>query len=62
MLKGRSTEEMRGGSMLEEFGRKMECWTSTRLRTAKREAFKGISAQLEWRRVRRSEKNNIRKW
>ena len=28
----------------------------------KREAFKGISAQLEWRRVRRSKKNNIRKW
>ena len=40
MLKGRSTEEMRGGSMLEEFGRKMKCWTSTRLRTEKEKLLK----------------------
>ena len=36
-------------------------WTSTRSKKAKREAFRGRGAPLEWRRVRKNKKYRIRK-
>ena len=67
------TEEMkkRRGMSQDEMD---QCWRSLaermegevldkyKIEISKREAFKGRRAQLEWRRVRRSKKNKIRKW
>ena len=51
-----------------------QCWRSLaermedevldkyKVEDSKKEAFKGRSAQSEWRRVRRSKKNKIRRW
>ena len=67
------TEEMKKWSGMSQ-DKMDQCWRSLaermedeildkyKVEDGKREAFKGISAQLKWRRVRRNKKNKITKW
>ena len=64
MIKLKKYESGRGGSMLEEcLAERMEekVLDKYNVENSKREAFKGRGAPLEWRRVRRSKKDKIRK-